>query len=514
MKAQSGSFVRGRVSDAESGNALTYIAVRFCGEMYGALTNERGEFRLFVPPESLEDSLCISSIGYSTGVFPIKALQKNAVNNFVLNPSPIYADSVYIEGDKGKLPSAKNLVKRALRRILINYPQSPFTLTGYYRDYIREDTGYINLFEAALKLWDPGFKQEVLTKGKGEILQTRFRTEVRVDSTAQQGYGYGKKLVPAYVMPGYGGNEFTILQAHDPIRNYDVKSFSFVYRLLKDFVPNHLFQLEKITVQDGVPLYEISFAYNLGREPTRSKLRNTKSNPVRGTLWIRTDTYGMVKFNYLNFFEEEPGKKRYEITVEYQDIREKLFLKYISMNNFFELEDTTQTPFQVVGVRFLEEKNQFVLRFNRMPTQGPASTPRFFKVIYNGEEYEVRNCGLSDAYSIFLYIPGLAKLLLSDPIIEGSNLGKENLKKLLMIGKLHFKIDNWVTDRENIPFGGRPRKAMYQFREFFVNDINRTPSGELTEPLNKLQPLFAQQKQDNPQFWDSFTVMLNAPLKE
>ena len=512
--AQSGLTLQGRVLDVESRQPLAYVAVRFCGEMTGALTNSLGEFQLYIPPSKRGDSLCISSIGYNTGTFSIAELETERVNTFVLSSSPFFADSVLIEGDEGKLPSAKNLVKRALRRILTNYPQDTFQMTGYYRDYIRKDTGYINLFEAAINIWDPGFKEDFLEKGRGEILQTRFRDEIEVEAEAQIGYGRKQKIIPSYQLPGYGGNELSILQAHDPIRNYNIKSFSFVYRMVKDFVPFHTFELEDIVLSDDIPVFKIGFVYKKYREPRASRLRKSSGNPIKGTIWIRSDTYGIIKFNYINFFEDDLNKKRYEVTVEYQEIAGKQYLKYVSMNNHFELPDSSQTSFQVVGVRLIEGKDQISLRFNKNPNELSARKSQYFQVFYNELPFPVFRSSYQTPNSVLLKVPGIEEALLQDPFVIDSTLTKEDLERLLLVGKLRFEIEDWFVDEDGIGFGQYPTIGMYQFREFFVNDIQVGPSEKPAISLHKFQPLYQQQRHDQPHFWDQFTVMLNTPLKQ
>lgn len=404
-------------------------------------------------------------------------------------------------------------MKRALRRILVNYPRDTFQMTGYYRDYIRKDTGYINLFEAAINIWDPGFSKDFLAKGRGEILQTRFRDEVQVDSGAQIGYGRKQKVVPSYQLPGYGGNELSILQAHDPIRNYNIKSFSFVYRMVKDFIPYHTFELADIVLSDDVPVYKIDFVYKKYREPKRSKLRKSSGNPIKGTIWIRSDTYGIIKFHYVNFFEDDLDKKRYEINVEYQEIAGKQYLKYVSMNNHFELPDSTQTPFHVVGVKLIEGKDQISLRFNKKPNEFSARKSQFFQIFYDDLPYPVFRSFYQPPNSVVLKVPGIEEALLKDPFVTNSTLTTEDLERLLIAGKLRFEIEDWFVEEEGRGFGQYPTLSMYQFREFFVNDIQLKEVEKPAKSLHKFQPLFQQQKQDQPHFWDQFTVMLNTPLK-
>ena len=512
--SQSGRRIEGRILEGDQGKPVAFATVRVCGEAYGALSNERGEFDLYLPAKFAQNSLCISSIGYKDLEIPLSSLESGQILSLSLESSTFLLDSVNIAERKGKLPSAKNLVRRALRRIQPNYPQEPFQLTGYYRDYIRQDTGYINLFEAALSIQDPGFRKKVLEKSQGEILQTRFRESLQVDTLVAGAYRRNFKVVPAYNMPAYGGNEFTILQAHDPIRNYNIESFSFVYRIVKDFVRNHVFELDSIIIQGEVPLYQISFALNTARARSLYvRMNKVNKDLVKGKIWIRSDTYGMVKFEYANFFEDDLKKKRYEIAVEYQELRDKLYLKYISMNNYFEMDDSTKTPFHVVGVSILNERDQFVLRFNRAPAPGTIGGSHYYKVFHGGYKFEVTKCEPTKPNSVVLTVPGIENSLLEDPAVEGIYIEKEELEALLTSGTLDFKIDPSITDENGIPVDTYPKKGMYQFREWFVNEIDATPAKELEQKLDKLKPLYLQAREDDSDFWDSFTVMLNAPLK-
>ncbi|MEM9723598.1 MAG: hypothetical protein AAGA10_30305 [Bacteroidota bacterium] len=512
--SQEGQHIKGRILEGEEGNPIAYATIQVCSEAYGALSNELGEFDLYLPARFSGDSLCISSIGYQDLRVSISSLASGQVLTLSLEPSPFFVDSVNIAEKQGKLPSAKNLVRRALRRILLNYPQEAFVLTGYYRDYVRQDTGYINLFEAALSLWDPGFRQKVIEKGQGKILQTRYRESLQVDTLVAGAYRKNFKAIPSFDMPAYGGNEFSILQAHDPIRNHKVQSFSFVYRITKNFIPNHLFELDSILIQGEVPIYQISFVLNADRVRLFTSLpKAQKAKLVKGNIWIRSDTYGIVKFEYSNFFEKEPEKKRYEIAIEYQELQEKLYLKYISMNNYFEMNDSTMAPFEVSGVRIINGKDQIVLRFNRIPDPDPLANPYLFKLNYAKQEFEVTKSEPIEPNSVILTVPRIEKALLADSLVEGSSVQKEELERLLFSDVLRFNIHPSVCDTHGISIGGYPKKGMYQFREWFINEIDSQPATAPIDKMVKLKPLYLQAKEDDPSFWDSFTVMLNAPLK-
>ena len=516
LAAQAPLYLKGKVWDAETEKPLPYATIRICGTNYGALSNERGEFQVYIGPEEVNDSLCITSIGYATGYFPLAGRDYQEIQVFSLTSSPYTLGTIQIEDEQGKLPSAKQLVRRSLRRIDQNYPQDSFFLQGYYRDYVRKDSGYLNLFEAALRVWDPGFTRNALEHAQVEVLQTRFREEVARDERSQGAYKKSYKFVPSYDMPSYGGNEFSILEAHDPIRNHQLQSFSFVYRIVRDFVRNHTFTLDSIVMQDDVPLYQIGFVYKVSRAHAYSSLRRAKNNPIRGRIWIRSDNYAIVRFEYLNFFENQtPPRKRYEIVVEYQELQGKMFLKYISMNNYFSVEDSVGVPFQLAETEAVTGEDQLLLRFNRPVESGLADRASLFEVFYKDQPLLVSRSELVEPFTVRLTIPRLEALLRDDRAIV-QYLDDVALQSLIDSQTLNIRPNYFVRDTTGSYYGRRPFISLYQYREFFVNAIDTRQSFALSsqEFMDKNKPLYEQQRRTQPGFWSKFTVMLNTPLKE
>ncbi len=55
-----------------------------------------------------------------------------------------------------KKPKSKKIIKEAIAAIPENHPDFPFKLKGYFREYVKHNEQYINLFESIIELSDSG----------------------------------------------------------------------------------------------------------------------------------------------------------------------------------------------------------------------------------------------------------------------------------------------------------------------------------------------------------------------
>jgi hypothetical protein len=59
---------------------------------------------------------------------------------------------------------------------------------------------------------------------------------------------------------------------------------------------------------------------------------------IEGKLFIRTDNYAIVKFNYAYYVTKRlETKKWFELNIEYREFEDKMYLKYYSFMNYFKL---------------------------------------------------------------------------------------------------------------------------------------------------------------------------------
>ncbi len=132
------------------------------------------------------------------------------------------------------------------------------------------------MLEAAVVLRDKGFKSDFFPYDS-RILQTRYNQDFRVIEDLQTTYEDEKtgtgyfKYIPNHSIPSFGGNELSILFAHDAIRRQNELTFSFVNKFNEDFIRNHTFNLDSIIFSRKCSHIFASFTKKCMRDWNRNK---------------------------------------------------------------------------------------------------------------------------------------------------------------------------------------------------------------------------------------------------
>lgn len=323
-------FIKGIIADAENGEGVSFAHIGICGKSIGTVSNEAGTFEFHIPDNVLSDTLCATAIGYETFKFPVMELVGLSHFNISLKPQTSYLEEILIKDER---ITARRVVRKAIARIYKNYPKKPFNLKGYYRDYLRKNNAYISYLEGVFTIDDPGFRKPTdntrikinqlkFTKNYIKNL-TEYVTEFQKDSTKLLMYG---------VSPAFKGNEFSNLYYHNPIRNHSI-SVPFIGIFDTFSERNYEFEIDYYTYVDNQEVYVINIS------PSK-KFRFTHVR-IEGKLFIRTDNYAIVKFNYAYFVTKRlESKKWFELNVEYREFEDKMFLKYFSFMNYYKLLTT------------------------------------------------------------------------------------------------------------------------------------------------------------------------------
>lgn len=320
------------IADAENGEGVSFAHIGICEKSIGTVANEAGTFEFHIPDNVLNDTLCATAIGYETFKFPVMELVGLSHFNISLKPQTSYLEEILIKDER---ITARRVVRKAIVRINKNYPKKPFNLKGYYRDYLRKNNQYISFLEGVFTIDDPGFRKPTdntrikinqLRSTKNYIKNlTEYVTEFQKDSTKLLMYG---------VSPAFKGNEFSNLYYHNPIRNHST-SVPFIGIFDTFSERNYDLEIDYYTYVDNHEVYVINIS------PSK-KYRFTHVN-IEGKLFIRTDNYAIVKFNYAYFVTKRlESKKWFELNVEYREFEEKMFLKYFSFMNYYKLLTTEE----------------------------------------------------------------------------------------------------------------------------------------------------------------------------
>ncbi len=144
--------ISGKVTDAETGETLTYATVGLVGIPTGTISNAKGEFDFHIPAEYAVETFQISMIGYKSYRAPVTKIED--VTEFKLNKSSTVLSEVVVKDSL----SAGDIFKIALNRIPLNYPMKPAEMEGFYRDVKKVGDKYVSLLEAAITIYDKDYE--------------------------------------------------------------------------------------------------------------------------------------------------------------------------------------------------------------------------------------------------------------------------------------------------------------------------------------------------------------------
>ena len=136
IKAQEQIEVLCQVIDKASKKPIVYATILLKENKLGVISDEDGNFRIPYRFKKQSDTLRISSIGYKTTEFALVRMIEEQVNVLMLAPKIESLEEVTLVSDKRKTAklSARKIVKSALEKIPLNYPQESFSYIAYYRD--------------------------------------------------------------------------------------------------------------------------------------------------------------------------------------------------------------------------------------------------------------------------------------------------------------------------------------------------------------------------------------------
>jgi hypothetical protein len=243
----------GKVFDKATQEPLPYATVSIKGKSVGVVTNPLGEFTFNFSDQYLNDTLMISMMGYETYMCVIKKLEDRGNLFFQLELKTIMLNEIVIT-DKELTP--KEIVEKAIQNIKLNYPQEPYLLDGFYRDFKKEKEKYVALLEAAISIYDKGYLAP-RPKQRRQLQETVFINEIRKSKTV-----------------GYKANIYTNLNLLDGLMiSNDVRYINFALD-----IATKKYELEKYVYQGEQLVYVIKTNY-----------------PWSSRIFIDADTFAILK---------------------------------------------------------------------------------------------------------------------------------------------------------------------------------------------------------------------------
>lgn len=505
-------FIKGKLLDAKTGEPIPFATIRIKHKPLGVISNQDGGFQIPQQFRELGEALEISCIGYQTMEHDINALSQNDINVLRLTQSAIELDEAIVKAKAERELSARQIVRQAIKAIPDNYPTEPFSIVGYYRDYQLFENQRVNLNEALVEVFDFGFAEVDSATTKTRIYEALNNYTFPRDTLAQKPYKYafeeGRKVIDKAFIPGYGGNELTILRVHDAIRNYELDSYSFVRTLKRDLISNHSFSKDIETILNNEPLYVIRFVNLLPDYSAYGKMYISKINFA-----IHKMEYTMYDNNKESRKPNKHGTNKevvYEIFTEYHENRDKMFLNYISFNNRFQVWEPPKFLLEYTDVDIV--RSCFVMVFNKEPDLSFALDKNNYVLQYKGQPIKFRKIELDNLIedkNVILLYPDMFPNKIEEMmrVFEAHKLRSKPIGDDLLTVKV---VD--LKDLEGNLINTWTSKDYNQFREFFAQEIKPNAVGaQDTLYMKKYYPIFMDQPISRPENMEDY--WMNTPLK-
>ncbi|NDV83190.1 carboxypeptidase-like regulatory domain-containing protein [Bacteroides sp. 51] len=145
--------VSGAVYDLFSKEPVSSATVGVVEASIGTVTNRDGRFRISLPDSMMHVTLRISHVGYES--LELKAASRMGTpSDFMLEPKVVSLQEVVV-----RVVNPRNLLQQMLDARPQNYSSSPISLTAFYREGVEHKKRNVDLTEAVLKVYKPGFDQ-------------------------------------------------------------------------------------------------------------------------------------------------------------------------------------------------------------------------------------------------------------------------------------------------------------------------------------------------------------------
>lgn len=150
--------LKGQVIEQSSGEPVPFVNIRLNDYYYGTSTNLDGRFELKLKQGRFSDKneLQISCIGYQSKIIKLSSIDPARYQTIRLKPQLNSLDDFVVRSSRLRRKEsnqAKTVIMDAIDRIPANRAKTNYMAESFYRHYCKEDTSYVRLTEAAIRLY-------------------------------------------------------------------------------------------------------------------------------------------------------------------------------------------------------------------------------------------------------------------------------------------------------------------------------------------------------------------------
>lgn len=232
--------INGIIKDTKTKERVVFGNVSVPGTNIGTVANSDGQFTLKIPKSLNIKEFEISHLGYQNKKFAIAENGKSE-QTFLID-----AASVELKGVVVRPEDPRMIVSQAINKIGTNYSNHSSTLTGFYRETIKQRKDYISIAEAITEIYKTPY-DFTLESDKVKILKGRKGSNVKKADTLMVKMQGGPHVSLYLDLVKYPD----LLLSSEEIYNYD---YEIVDMVSLDNEPTYVISF-KPRVQLEYPLY-------------------------------------------------------------------------------------------------------------------------------------------------------------------------------------------------------------------------------------------------------------------
>ncbi len=286
-------YLNGHIIDDKSSKGIEYSAIWIKGKTIGVMSDDYGYFKFNIPIKYINDSLCVSVLGYKQQTLSIKDLSKSKNITIRLSQSQIKLKEVVID-DTNPL----QILQKVLRKQDNSIPSKAYLFNGFYRETTKINNTYTALLEAAFT----SYRRKIKNKTEKNIALTRI-------DALRYTMNYNQNKRDWYDFDNY------LYQLDLWTENYTKKKFLDV---------NESVFTKCITINDSTKeQYLILFYYNTDHDEYTGEITINKDNYYIESYHIQSKSYKPEAPGELSYDKKGNTFKPTNLTLEFDFIELK-----------------------------------------------------------------------------------------------------------------------------------------------------------------------------------------------
>ncbi len=251
-------YLSGIVTDHSSGDPLPFATIALKNRGRGTVTNNNGEFIMKITPDSFDDTLSFSYLGFLGKEIPVSHITSSnykiiMIREFIPIPEIII---------RTQMP--QEIIFKSISAITDNYGSSPAMLTGFYREGVMKKNDLQIYSEAVLHIYKSAYSGTILSD-QIKVFKSRKIENMGLDDTLAIRLKAGLN---------------TCLQL-------DIVKHSFNF-LEKATMPEYSYRITDIVTYEDKAAWVIDF-----------EQRQDIDEPLyRGSIYINTEDYAILSANF------------------------------------------------------------------------------------------------------------------------------------------------------------------------------------------------------------------------